>query len=115
MAQYYISNAFSLNMLVENCQVRVISITREQAKKFMHKRAPTSVVGHADTAAIMSAELGTTVPKNRATLALNFGDELLVGQYSGPRLPEGATALPEGAAIRWIRVVVEWLDYLDSV
>lgn len=30
----------------------------------------------------------------------------IVGQYDGPRLPEGAIALPEGASIRWVFVYV---------
>jgi hypothetical protein len=34
------------------------------------------------------------------------GDRVLVGQYSGTRLPEGATTLPEGATIRWLVVSV---------
>lgn len=29
----------------------------------------------------------------------------LVGQYRGPRLPDGATTLPEGATIEWWHVV----------
>lgn len=28
-------------------------------------------------------------------------DRLIFGQYIGPRLPEGVTALPEGATIEW--------------
>ena len=60
-----------------------------------------SVVGHADTAAVFSTVLGRDVPYNRATIKLADGDHLLVGQYIGPRLPEGATSLPEGATIEW--------------
>ena len=112
MAQFYIGNAFSLNMLSGDCQVRVINLTLHQAKHYVTQRNPTSVVGHADTAAIMEGLLGTLVPMNRASLNLGEGDELLVGQYSGPRLPEGAATLPEGATIRWILVTVEFLDYL---
>ena len=39
-------------------------------------------------------------------VALKEGDVALVGQYSGPRLPEGATTLLEGATIKWMVVVV---------
>jgi hypothetical protein len=35
---------------------------------------------------------------------LNQGTRLLVGQYDGPRLPEGATSLPEGATLTWFKV-----------
>jgi len=109
---FYVSNAFSLSMVVENCQVRVINLTKEEAREYVANRSLNSVVGHADIAKLVSVELGATVPMNRATLLLHFGDEMLVAQYSGPRLPEGATALPEGATIRWIRVVVGYLDYI---
>ncbi len=112
MAQFYIGNAFSLNMVQGDCQIRVINVTPEQAQQFVLQRAPMSVVGHADTAAIMEGLLSTSVPMNRASLTLKVGDELLVGQYSGPRLAEGTTFLPEGATIRWVLVIVEFLDYL---
>ena len=67
------------------------------AENFQH----SSAVGHADTAAVLSTVLGVDVPMNRTTLQMEHGVALLVGQYKGPRLPEGATALPEGATIEW--------------
>lgn len=50
--------------------------------------------------------LGHPVPMNRVNVQLHPGDSALVGQYTGPRLPEGATQLPEGARILWLRVDV---------
>ena len=100
----YILNAFSLNMIVGNADI----VVREDSQKVAACLAAdcTSAVGHADTAAVFSAVLGVPVPCNRATVALKPGDVALVGQYSGPRLPEGATSLPEGAAIKWLVVGV---------
>ena len=100
----YILNAFSLNMLVGNADIEV----REVSQTVAAILAPTctSAVGHADTAAVFFAVLGVPVPCNRATVALKDGDVALVGQYSGPRLPEGATSLPEGATIKWVVVGV---------
>ena len=77
-----------------------------------------SAVGHADTAAVFSKELGEDVEFNRISLkfgeefnriSLKFGesDVLLVGQLTGPRLPEGSTTLPEGATISWLAVYIE--------
>jgi len=60
-----------------------------------------SVVGHADTAALFSAILSRPVTVNRSSVKLVKDHRLLVGQYIGPRLPEGATTLPEGARIEW--------------
>lgn len=100
-----IGNAFSLNMLGEfPASVEVEKVSRERAAEIA--KTATSVVGHADTAAVFSSVLGVPVPANRATVTLNKGDALLVGQYRGPRLPEGATTLPEGAAIDWLLVTV---------
>ena len=101
----YLLNAFSLNMLVGNADVVVREISQAVAASLAADCV--SAVGHADTAAVFSAVLGVTVPCNRATVALKEGDVALVGQYSGPRLPEGATSLPEGAAIKWLVVAVK--------
>jgi hypothetical protein len=109
---YYVSNAFSLNMINSNCQVRMINLSLEQAREYCRQHQPVSFSGHADTASLASNLLGYPIPENRGSLTLNFGDELIVTQYSGPRLPVGATELPEGAAFRFVRVVVEWLDYI---
>ena len=100
----FILNAFSLNMLVGNADIVVREITQGVAASLA--ATCTSAVGHADTAAVFSNVLGVPVPCNRATVALKEGDVALVGQYSGPRLPEGATALPEGATIKWLVVGV---------
>jgi len=60
-----------------------------------------SAVGHADTAALFSVLLGRAVPQNRVSVKVASDVILLVGQYVGPRLPEGATTLPEGAVVEW--------------
>ena len=60
-----------------------------------------SIIGHENTAAVFSSLLGIDLPMNRESVQLTDKQMLLVGQYSGPRLPEGATELPEGASIRW--------------
>ena len=100
----FLLNAFSLNMIVGNADIVVREITRGMAASLAD--ACTSAVGHADTAAVFSSVLGVEIPCNRVTVALKDGDVALVGQYSGPRLPEGATTLPEGAAIKWVVVGV---------
>ena len=100
----FLLNAFSLNMLVGNADV----VVREVSQKVAASLAAdcVSAVGHADTAAVFSHVLGVEIPANRATVVLKEGDVALVGQYSGPRLAEGATSLPEGATIKWVVVGV---------
>lgn len=105
MPMKYISNAFSLNMLSQkNATIKTREVTLEEAKELAPKSY--SVVGHSDVAAVMSANLGQPVACNRASVLLQPGDDLLVGQYVGPRLPEGCTELPEGATLTWIHVQV---------
>ena len=60
-----------------------------------------SVLGHASTQALFEKALGVPIPVNRTSLKLGSGERILVGQYMGPRLPEGATELPEGATLEW--------------
>ena len=100
----FLGNAFSLGMLSNNALVEVKFVTVEEAKKLAANAK--SVVGHQDTANLYATVLGMPVEFNRVTSKLAAGDELVVGQYSGPRLPEGAVSLPEGASIQWMHVTV---------
>ena len=105
----YVSNAFSLNMIASSCNVSVsVYGSNIDAAKFYMDRpdAPVSIVGHEDTARIFSSLIGEEIAFNRANVTLAPGDEVLVGQYRGPRLPEGASKLPEGASIEWIVIAI---------
>lgn len=99
-------NAFSLNMVTApSGTVSFSEISLDEAQTEL-AAGFESAVGHADTAAVFSAVLGVEVPANRATVALNKGDQALVGQYRGPRLTEGSTSLPDGAIIVWYRLEI---------
>ena len=63
-----------------------------------------SVIGHADTAAVVSDLLGRECAFNRTSVKLERGDVLFVAQVVGGRLPEGATTLPEGMALTFVKV-----------
>jgi len=39
--------------------------------------------------------------QSRPTVKLTAGDKAVVAQYIGPRLPEGATSLPEGSKVEF--------------
>lgn len=102
-----LSNAFSLNMLADlNATVQITVVSRTEAIQILNESGMTSAVGHADTAAVFATVLGRDVPANRISVSLAKGEGLMVGQYRGPRLPEGATQLPEGATIQWCLVSV---------
>ena len=100
----YISNALAAQMLPEgNVSLVKTDITPEEAKELL-KGEFQSAVGHADIARILSGMVGVEIPMNRINVALNQGDILVIGAYIGPRLPEGATSLPEGATIKLMKV-----------
>lgn len=102
----YLANAFSLGMLDDpTSNVRIDTVDLGRARSLAV--GARSIVGHIDTAAIFSALLGTEVVVDRTAVRLVGGDELLVGQLDGGRLPPGTTSLPEGAAIRWMRVTLQ--------
>jgi hypothetical protein len=97
-------NAFSLNMIAAPAVVSVTPITLERARELLEGRLD-SAVGHPSTAAVFEAELGVGgVACARRTVTLSPGECAVVGQYRGPRLPEGARELPEGATIEWLLV-----------
>lgn len=92
-------NAFSLNMFNPST---CFPIFREmQVDEVKNIPSLVSAIGHADTAHVLSNILERNIPTNRATVSLNGGDTAIVAQYIGPRLPEGATQLPEGATIKF--------------
>lgn len=101
----YFGNAFSLQMLDldgENL-VRILPVTKEEVKQELQEGF-VSAMGHADTANVISNELGINVEVNRISVSLNKGDILLVAQLVGGRLPEGATTLPEGFKFKYLKV-----------
>ena len=97
-------------MLSGLVSVDVYPITVAQARRALDSHEWESVVGHTDTAKILGSEIGVEIPFNRATITLEHGSKVLVGQYRGPRLAEGTTSLPEGASIQWIIVEVKKLE-----
>ena len=97
----YLGNAFSAGMLAGTSTVDFTFLDLAEARELV--RSPfISCIGHADTSLLVSALLEVDAPVARVSTELRAGDRLLVAQYNGPRLPEGAISLPEGARIRWI-------------
>lgn len=102
-----IANAFSLNMLpTPSSTVSVAPISLDGIRWYLERDGVESFVGHQDTAAILSDILGVEVPVNRGNLQLKRGERMIVAQYKGPRLPEGAKTLPEGAEFQFMSVTV---------
>lgn len=70
----------------------------DEYKSKVEDGSAINFVGHQSTADLLGMEA------NRVTLQAGAGAILIVAQYDGPRLNEGATELPEGATllpIKW--------------
>lgn len=101
MSKTYIGNAFSLGMIPQNLleKVRFVQSSEAEARRSSAK----SIVGHADTAAVLGVEF------NRESVVLEAGDVLYVAQLQGGRLPEGCKTLPEGFRFEWVKVEMSTL------
>lgn len=114
-------NSFSLNMLsLQAYRLAFVPIATPAAVNLVRNsmaRGEFSVaIGHENTARLVASELCPGVPdcaddwakvaRTRPTVVFGPATTLLVAQYSGPRLPEGATSLPVGAVIRYWQVYV---------
>lgn len=102
----FLGNAFSLQMTRPGLSFFVREIPAGTVRLFLDRTSIRSVVGHADTAAVLSTILGHTVEHNRESISLEAGDQLIVAQLQGGRLPEGARTLPEGARFQFLLVEV---------
>lgn len=103
----YVSSAFSLNMLDgKEHNLKVVPLSDEEAYNLIQDKSFVSIIGHQDTAAIISTLLGKDVAYCRRNTSLTADDTMLVGQYIGPRLPEGTTTLPENARIEFYYVEI---------
>lgn len=117
----YISNGFSLNMLslLTQTSILVTPLSDYEVKNLLLAIPAISIVGHENTSIIMSDLLHFPIACNRQTVKLGPGDILIVGQYTGPRLTEGAIELPDGASITWLKVqfrdTATWAKNLSAI
>lgn len=116
----FISNAFSLNMTRDvTCiteQVTLGEVISALRSTYIHNPDfITSAIGHADVLKLINDQLGFNLKLNRITIDLHTDDVLYVGQYVGPRLPEGCKKLPPNSRIVWFRVVAKTVGYLGAV
>lgn len=104
----YLSNAFSLQMLETDKphNIRTVPVTASETAEAL-RGGFVSAIGHADTARVVSGLLGLDALCQRINVRLAEGDTLYVAQVTGGRLPEGATTLPEGMALAFLRVTAD--------
>ena len=101
-----ITNAFSLNMLVSlTANVKTEELSVPQVKEALSGDFESGM-GHSTE--LVSEILGMDIPVNRSSNKIQDGEAVLVAQYVGPRLAEGAIQLPEGATLKFIKVTVTY-------
>lgn len=105
MNKITVVNAFSINMLQNPA---TLSFVRANDPCALLRTADVvqNAIGHPDTDRVVRNSLEFHLPVGeRANVTFGEGDMLLVAQYKGPRLPEGATELPANATIEWWSVL----------
>lgn len=107
----YLVNAFSINMLEGSSDLTFGKISTETAYLFCKDALRDGVfinaIGHSTTDVLVRNMLNINgLPQGeRVNVKLkDSNDELIVAQYSGPRLEEGTTELPEGATVEFWNV-----------
>ena len=118
-----LANAFSLGMIssiVPHHNNRYaydvgLSISIKEIDASDIPEDAVSVIGHADTARVLSSVLGREIAFNRVSYTAEHGDRIYVAQLSGPRLPEGATELPEGATFKFYKIEGIGTNYPDDL
>jgi hypothetical protein len=106
MTKTYLLNAIPGALVGPAGAVLVIQpVCPEEIGAAVRDGACLSAIGHADTAALVGKMVGAHVPMARISVpALAHGDVHYLALYQGPRLPEGSTSLPEGAAVAFFRL-----------
>jgi ferredoxin-fold anticodon binding domain-containing protein len=115
----YVANAISLGMLDSidremaygsydpmSIKLEISRLSAQGARDWVRREDWISIVGHDDTAALLSELLGVPIIKNMVSTSIKVGDCILVCQYNGERLAEGAKTLPPNATIRYFLVSV---------
>lgn len=110
----FICDAFSLNQLSHvDWSITAHACSQQDVEHVLLGAAAfggvefAGAIGHADMAEIVNSMLGISLPHKRMDILLSVEDMLVVAQYVGPRLPEGATVLPERATIKWWVVSIQ--------
>lgn len=108
-----LTNAFSLQMIPVFPAIPIIEeIYEYQIRELAEQGKLETAIGHADLAAVLSDSLKAEIPVNRVPVRVGEDDVLYVAQYTGGRLPEGCTKLPEGSKIKYFKIVVRMGDVI---
>ena len=106
----YIGNAFSLQMLKQNCKMAITSADINEVRQEIANNEFTSCIGHENLACVAGQALGgLSVDRlfHRIDICLLPGDTLYVCQLIGGRLKKDCTKLPKDVKFVWKKVIIE--------
>ena len=115
-----LTNAFSLNMMNIGlvADIRIVPLTDWQAAQICYianiKGLFQNAIGHYDTDVVVRDLLANALDSratnlpfgNRVSVEMTETTTIIVAQYKGPRIMEGATSLPNGAKIEFFQVQI---------
>jgi hypothetical protein len=81
------ANAFSINMLNEETNLKFIPINEEQVKEIIKNEKLYSIIGHQGTVDLLNAKLGLSLKFNRENYKMN-NDKMIIS-LPATRLEEG--------------------------
>lgn len=81
-------------------------ISKEQVQTLLRDNDIHSCIGHQNMAKILSHDLGIDIDCDPQKISLNFGEQIVLGQYHGPPLDHNANVLPEGGYIIYSTIMV---------
>ena len=98
----YMLNAISLNLVnTDKVDFFMVKTSIESAKEWMKGKTAISAVRH--DLQHFAKEIAKDAKEYKEVSELKFSEpmayQIVVIQYKGPRLPEGATSLPNGAKL----------------
>lgn len=106
--------------LDQGVSIRLVPLSRDEARHMAMRclsswSSPISAsgVGYANTADVLTSELGVPILQNRTTVLLGKGETMLLCALEGARLPEFTTTLPPETSVRYFLVEVQSLDGED--
>lgn len=105
----WLCNAFSAGMLPSWPVTVRFAPLNEWDVQSLARQGIRSAVGHQSTADVLARRLGVPVPVAHIDVSLLDGDQCLIAQLGGGRLPEGRVLTDEesaGVPIRWVLVEV---------
>ena len=102
-------------MLQSDSAVFVRELQVQEVLHLSERLGLQSAIGHADTAAVVSALLGIELPSNRVNVQLGPKDRVVVAQLMGGRLPEGSTTLPENMQIKFFCIETWPIEEVDVI